>query len=53
VLRHVSVDSDKYSKGASYIAEKSSPAYEGLDTLHNLQHKRYQGGARINRGKTL
>lgn len=40
----VSGDDDKYSKDASYIVEKASPAYLELNALHNLQHKRYQGG---------
>ena len=40
----VSGDDDKYSKDASYIIEKASPTYLELNALHNLQHKRYQGG---------
>lgn len=40
----VSAEDDKYSKDASYIVEKASPAYSELKALHNLHHKRYQGG---------
>lgn len=40
----VSGDDDKYSKDASYIIEKASPAYSAFDALQNLQHKRYKGG---------
>lgn len=40
----VSGDDDKYSKDAPYIVEKTSPTYVEFDALHNLQHKRYQGG---------
>lgn len=40
----VSGDDDKYSKDAPYIVEKASPTYVEFDALHNLQHKRYQGG---------
>lgn len=40
----VSADDDKYSRDASYIVEKASPAYLELNALHNLYHKRYQGG---------
>jgi len=40
----VSSDDDKCSKDASYIVEKASPIYEEYNALHNLKHKRYQGG---------
>ncbi len=40
----VSADDDKYSRDASYIVEKASSAYLELKALHNLYHKRYQGG---------
>lgn len=40
----VSGDDDKYSKDAPYIVEKASPTYLEWNALHNLQHKRYQGG---------
>lgn len=40
----VSADEDKYSKDATYIVEKSGPAYSKYDALCNLQHKRYSGG---------
>ncbi|MBQ8812966.1 MAG: acetylxylan esterase [Lachnospiraceae bacterium] len=40
----VSSDDDKYSKDASYIIEKASPAYSAFGALQNLQHKRYSGG---------
>lgn len=40
----VSADDDKYSLDASYIVEKASSAYSELNALHNLYHKRYQGG---------
>lgn len=40
----VSSEDDKYSKDASYIVEKASPAYSELDALKNLYHKRYMGG---------
>ncbi len=40
----VSAEDDKYSRDASYIVEKASPAYSELKALHNLHHKRYQGG---------
>lgn len=40
----VSAEDDKYSKDASYIIEKASPAYSKLKASHNLHHKRYQGG---------
>lgn len=40
----VSAEEDKYSKDASYIVEKASPAYLELGALQNLLHKRYSGG---------
>lgn len=40
----VSSDDDKYSKDASYIVAKASPIYSEFNSLHNLQHNRYQGG---------
>ena len=40
----VSAEDDQYSKDASYIVEKASPAYLALDAAQNLQHKRYTGG---------
>lgn len=40
----VSAEDDKYSKDASYIIEKATPAYEKWDAMHNLCHKRFQGG---------
>jgi hypothetical protein len=40
----VSAEDDKYSRDTSYIVERASLTYSELKTLHNLQHKRYQGG---------
>ena len=40
----VSAEDDKYSRDASYIVEKASSAYSELNALHNLHHRRYQGG---------
>lgn len=40
----VSAEDDKYSRDASYIVEKSSRTYLEHKALHNLHHKRYQGG---------
>ena len=40
----VSAEDDKYSRDASYIVEKASPAYLEYEALHNLNHKRYPGG---------
>lgn len=40
----VSAEDDKYSRDASYIVEKASLTYSELKALHNLHHKRYQGG---------
>lgn len=40
----VSAEDDKYSRDASYIIEKSSPAYLEFAALQNLHHKRYPGG---------
>lgn len=40
----VSAEDDKYSRDATYIVEKASPAYAELNALNHLYHKRYQGG---------
>lgn len=40
----VSAEDDKYSRDASYIVEKASPAYLKQDAIQNLHHKRYPGG---------
>lgn len=40
----VSAEDDKYSRDASYIVEKASPAYREQNALHNLHHKRFPGG---------
>lgn len=40
----VSAEDDKYSRDASYTVEKASPIYSELKALHNLYHKKYQGG---------
>lgn len=40
----LSAEDDKYSKDASYIVEKAGPAYQELNAVQNLQHKRYTGG---------
>lgn len=40
----VSSEDDKYSRDASYIIEKASPAYSELGALQNLYHKRYPDG---------
>lgn len=40
----VSAEEDKYSRDASSIVEKASPAYAEHQALHNLHHRRFQGG---------
>lgn len=40
----VSAEDDKYSRDATYIVEKASPAYAELNALNHLFHKRYGGG---------
>lgn len=45
----VSAEDDKYSRDASYIVEKASPAYLELGALQNLCHKRYPGGHGLTR----
>ena len=40
----VSAEDDKYSRDATYIVEKASPAYAELNAINHLYHKRYQGG---------
>lgn len=40
----VSAEDDKYSRDADYIVEKAGSAYSELDSVQNLQHKRYTGG---------
>lgn len=40
----VSAEEDKYSRDASSILEKAGPAYAEHQALHNLHHKRFQGG---------
>lgn len=45
----VSAEDDKYSKDAPYIVEKGSPAYLENNALHNLWHKRYEGGHALTR----
>ena len=40
----VSAEDDKYSRDATYIVEKASPAYAELNALNHLYHKRYPGG---------
>lgn len=45
----VSAEDDKYSRDASYIVEKASPAYREQDALQNLHHKRYPGGHALTR----
>lgn len=45
----VSAEDDKYSKDATEIVEKVSPAYADLHALNNLYHKRYHGGHGLTR----
>lgn len=40
----ISAEEDKYSRDASHIIEKASPAFAEFNALQNLQHKRYSGG---------
>lgn len=47
----VSAEEDKYSRDASYIVEKASSSYSELKVLHNLLHKRYQGGHGLTKGR--
>lgn len=45
----VSAEDDKYSRDASYIVEKASPAYREQDAPQNLHHKRFPGGHALTR----